>query len=101
MRLKASYSQRVLMLVFMIAVCLWAAWPDRRLIVLVVLGGIRGRRHRQFRCAQPVVRMTIRRQRHDLPWRRFVRDREVSQQNQWEVLARPERFERPTLRFVV
>ena len=40
MRLKANYPQRVAMLIFMIAVCLWAAWPDWRLIVVVVLAGI-------------------------------------------------------------
>jgi hypothetical protein len=40
MRLKASFPQRVAMLLFMLAVGLWAAWPDQKRIVLVVLAGI-------------------------------------------------------------
>jgi hypothetical protein len=40
MRLKASYRQRVLMLAFMVGVCLWAAWPNQKLMLLVAMGGI-------------------------------------------------------------
>lgn len=40
MQIKASYPQRVLMLLFMVAVCLWAAWPDWTRIALVVLAAI-------------------------------------------------------------
>jgi hypothetical protein len=40
MRLKANNLQRGLMLGLMVGVCLWSAWPDWRLVLLVVLGGV-------------------------------------------------------------
>jgi len=40
MRLKASHRQRVLMLAVMVGVCLWAAWPNPKLIFLVVMAGV-------------------------------------------------------------
>ena len=39
MRLKANNLQRVLMLGFMVCVGLWSAWPDWKLMVLVVMSG--------------------------------------------------------------
>jgi hypothetical protein len=39
MRLK-SYGQRALMLGFMVGVGLQTAWPDRQLMVLIVMAGI-------------------------------------------------------------
>jgi hypothetical protein len=40
MRIKASYPQRVVMLLFMVAVGLWAAWPDWMRVGLVLLAAI-------------------------------------------------------------
>lgn len=39
MRLKANTLQRALMLGFMVAVGLWSAWPNWKLMVLVVMSG--------------------------------------------------------------
>jgi hypothetical protein len=39
LRLKATQRQRVVMLGFMIGICLWVAWPDPRLSILVGMAG--------------------------------------------------------------
>ena len=39
MRLKANNVQRALMLGFMVGVGLWSAWPNWKLMVLVVMSG--------------------------------------------------------------
>jgi|GWRWMinimDraft_15_1066023.scaffolds.fasta_scaffold104496_1 hypothetical protein len=40
MRLKATTLQRVLMLGFMVGVGLWSAWPNWKVMILVVMGAI-------------------------------------------------------------
>lgn len=40
MRLKANSQQRAGVLAFMVGVCLWSAWPDWKLMVLVVMAGL-------------------------------------------------------------
>ena len=42
MRLKANNLQRTLMLAFMLGVGLWAAWPNKQLMAVVVLCAIAG-----------------------------------------------------------
>jgi Flp pilus assembly protein TadB len=40
MRMKASNLQRAAMLAFMLAVCVWAAWPNLQLVAVSVLAAI-------------------------------------------------------------
>lgn len=40
MRLKANNPQRALMLGVMVSVGLWSAWPDWKLVLLVLMSGV-------------------------------------------------------------